>query len=254
MNRYTRNRDIVNQECINENEVVIIGVGAIGSALAEQLAKLGVMNFILIDHDEVDEVNLSVQGFYEDEVGLAKVDAVASKLRAINSQVHVTTCKAVWNTANSNSMIPQNSVIFSTVDSIDVRRQIFNHEIVYRRQPVMFDARMTSETFEAYCVDSSVREHVEAYRNSLFDSEEAFPAPCTARSTIYCASIAAGFLTSMFKNWSIRRERGFYNNRIGMDIRTFDVTENDMFTFPVRPILSDEAVEAVSDGILSAVQ
>lgn len=69
--------------------MAIVGLGAIGSQLAECLAKLGVSHFTLIDPDVVSEVNLGAQGFYEDEVGLAKVHAVADRIQRIRFQAHV---------------------------------------------------------------------------------------------------------------------------------------------------------------------
>ena len=56
--------------------VAIVGVGAIGSHLAEMLAKLGARGVTLIDFDEVDDVNLGVQGFYERDIGRFKTPTI----------------------------------------------------------------------------------------------------------------------------------------------------------------------------------
>ena len=82
--RYLRNASIIDQEAINRQPVAIVGVGAIGSHLAEMLAKLGVRNFTLIDPDEVDEINLSTQGFAENQVGQLKVEAVEDRTQPRN--------------------------------------------------------------------------------------------------------------------------------------------------------------------------
>jgi len=56
------------------------------------------------------------------------------------------------------------------------------------------------ETGEAVfcCVDAQGREH---YPTTLFAQSEAQPGRCTARSTIYSASIAAGLMTHQFTRW-----------------------------------------------------
>jgi sulfur carrier protein ThiS adenylyltransferase len=39
------------------------------------------------------------------------------------------------------------------------------------------------------------------YPKTLFSSEEAFVGPCTAKTTIYCANIAAGLMISQFTKY-----------------------------------------------------
>ena len=46
--------------------------------------------------------------------------------------------------------------------------------------------------------DSESRKH---YPTTLFNSEEAFVGPCTAKTTIYCANIAAGFMVAQFTKY-----------------------------------------------------
>ncbi|GAF79901.1 unnamed protein product [marine sediment metagenome] len=43
--------------------------------------------------------------------------------------------------------------------------------------------------------DAESRKH---YPSTLFSAEEVFAGPCTAKTTIYCANIAAGFMAAQF--------------------------------------------------------
>ena len=197
--RFLRSASIVDQDSINQHPVVIIGVGAIGSQLAEMLAKLGVLRLTLIDFDEVDTINLATQGFYEAEVGTSKVAAVENRLRAINSQVAVeASCEAY----NPEQILPK-SVVICCVDSIKTRREIFRH---FREKdwPVLFDGRMAAESLQVYCVTRTT-EAMSFYRSSLFPSHEAYQESCTARATIYAASIAAAILCAQFKRWAMKQ-------------------------------------------------
>ncbi|MBI1784616.1 ThiF family adenylyltransferase, partial [Candidatus Sumerlaeota bacterium] len=173
----------------------IVGVGAIGSHLAEILAKLGVRRLTLIDPDEVDTVNLSVQGFYEAEVGRAKTEVVKARLLAINSRIEV----KEWREEYRPEMLEAGTVLVSCVDCIKVRRQMFRH-FRERAWPVFFDGRMSAESLQVYCIDRSAGA-MERYRLSLFPSHEAHRESCTARATIYCASLAAAILCAQFKKW-----------------------------------------------------
>lgn len=84
------------QEVISRTKVGIIGVGGTGSPIAEQLARLGVLDFVLIDPDKFSSTNLTrVYGTTYKSVkrakrrGEYKVDLVASHLMEINPTVHV---------------------------------------------------------------------------------------------------------------------------------------------------------------------
>lgn len=46
--------------------------------------------------------------------------------------------------------------------------------------------------------DPHSREH---YPTTLFVPNEAYTGSCTARSTIFCANIAAGFMVAQFARW-----------------------------------------------------
>lgn len=195
--RFLRNVSIIDQERVSAHPVAIIGVGAIGSHLAEMLAKLGVREFTLIDFDEVDEVNLGVQGFYERDVGRFKTDAVVDRLKAINNKIETELFKAAY----EPSMILSGSAVFSCVDSMKVRRQIFR-DFREHDWPIFLDGRMAAESLRAFCIDRTPQS-MEIYRTSLFPSHEAHRESCTARATIYCAAMAAAILCAQFKKWAM---------------------------------------------------
>jgi hypothetical protein len=46
--------------------------------------------------------------------------------------------------------------------------------------------------------DFNSRRH---YPTTLFSADEAFIGPCTAKTTIYCANIAAGFMLAQFTKY-----------------------------------------------------
>jgi tRNA A37 threonylcarbamoyladenosine dehydratase len=70
--------------------VAVVGLGGVGSWVAEALARSGVGALTLIDADEVCVSNVNRQAHaLEGEFGRAKVDVVAARLRAINPQLRV---------------------------------------------------------------------------------------------------------------------------------------------------------------------
>src|SRR5688500_1272274 len=71
--RFSRQRDLVPGERLTETRISVIGVGAIGRQVALQLAALGARRLQLVDFDEVDDSNVTTQGYARHEVGMAKV-------------------------------------------------------------------------------------------------------------------------------------------------------------------------------------
>ena len=72
--------------------VLVVGVGALGSALAEMMARAGVGDLTVVDRDFVEESNLQRQSLFEEADathGLPKAVAAEARLRRINSEVVV---------------------------------------------------------------------------------------------------------------------------------------------------------------------
>jgi len=89
------------------------------------------------------------------------------------------------------------NVVFSCVDSIDIRRLIW--EAVKDRSEFFADGRMSAEVLRVLAVcDPAGREH---YATTLFAPEQAYQGSCTAKTTIYCANVAASLMLTQFTKW-----------------------------------------------------
>ena len=75
---------------ITNATVLIVGLGAVGSWVACNLAESGVKNFILMDADVVDITNLHRQFSYtEDDLGKYKTDVLETRLEAYDKNIKV---------------------------------------------------------------------------------------------------------------------------------------------------------------------
>ena len=190
--RYSRQRDIVPPERIVVCRATVIGVGAIGRQVALQLAAMGVPWLELVDFDLVETSNLASQGYLEDDLGRLKVEAMAKLCRQINAGVEVISIPDRFR----RSMEIGNAV-FCCVDTIDIRRLIW--QAVKDSTGFFCDGRMSAEVLRVVTAcDAPSRTH---YPSTLFRTEEAFVGPCTAKTTIYCANIAAGLMIAQFTKY-----------------------------------------------------
>lgn len=78
------------QERLEAAGVCVIGIGGVGSWIAEALARSAVGRLTLIDPDHVAESNINRQVHaLEDTLGMAKVQAMAGRIRQINPRCAV---------------------------------------------------------------------------------------------------------------------------------------------------------------------
>ena len=77
------------QEKMNRAVVGIMGLGGLGSVVAGALARVGVGTLILADFDCVDPTNLNRQHYFMDQIGMAKVEAMAVNIRRMNPYVQL---------------------------------------------------------------------------------------------------------------------------------------------------------------------
>jgi hypothetical protein len=198
-NRDARQRDLVPPERLAGCCAAVIGVGAIGRQVALQLAALGTPHLLLYDHDVVSEENLAPQGYRPDQLGMAKVDATAEDCRRIHPPMHVVPRAERFRRSTARELIGRDSalIVYACVDAIGTRRLLW--ESLRAHAALFLDGRMSAEVIRVVAADSPATDRY--YAATLFDSEEAFAAPCTARSTIYTASIAAGLMVSQMTRW-----------------------------------------------------
>ena len=190
--RYSRQRDIVPAERIADCKATVIGVGAIGRQVALQLTAMGIPWLQLIDFDVVEESNLASQGYLENDLNKLKVNVTSDLCWQINSNMEIQAVPERFRRS-----IEIGNVVFCAVDRIDVRRLIW--QAVKDKVNFYCDGRMSAEVMRVLTAcDFESRKH---YPSTLFHAEEAFVGPCTAKTTIYCANIAAGLMIAQFTKY-----------------------------------------------------
>jgi hypothetical protein len=177
---------------------LVIGVGAIGRQVALQLAAVGVPSMTLIDDDFVGVENLAPQGYWADDLSVFKVDVTKALCQRINPDIGVT-ARAERCKRSTVRTLPteRRLIVFLCVDSIGTRQILW--EALRLRAAFFVDGRMSAEVIRVLAVNSPVSDGY--YGSTLFQSEQAYSGSCTAKATIYTASIAAGLMLAQFTRW-----------------------------------------------------
>ena len=112
------------QQRIRDKHVLIIGVGALGSASAEMLVRSGIGALTIIDRDYVELSNLQRQQLYSEEdakSALPKVIAARYRLSQINSDVQITAIVMDVRENNLQPFLKDIDVIIDATDNFDIR-------------------------------------------------------------------------------------------------------------------------------------
>ena len=188
--RDIRQRDVASPEKLAATTALVVGTGAIGRQVALQLASIGAGSLMLIDPDTVGPENLAAQGFFEKDLDRLKTDAVRDTCLQLNREIAV----MQQPTRFKKSVLADlpRGVVFCCVDSMEARKFIWH---ACKDECLMFvDGRMTTEICRVLVVRR--QDDHEYYESTLFADAEAYQAACTAKTTLYCANIAAGLMVA----------------------------------------------------------
>ncbi len=112
------------QDKLSEARVAIIGMGALGTVLANHMVRGGVGLVRLIDRDFVEISNLQRQMLFEQEdaeLSIPKAVAAANRLRRFNDRVRIEPHVADFNPANAEALLADLDLVLDGTDNFAAR-------------------------------------------------------------------------------------------------------------------------------------
>jgi adenylyltransferase/sulfurtransferase len=112
------------QARVRRARVLVVGVGALGSALSEMMARAGVGTLTVVDRDFVEESNLQRQSLFEERdaaLGLPKAVAAEARLRRLNSEVSVRGVVADVTAENVAALVEAADLVLDGTDNFETR-------------------------------------------------------------------------------------------------------------------------------------
>lgn len=139
---------IEGQRRIQSTRVGIVGLGGTGTHVAQQLAYLGVSDFLLIDRDCLESTNLNrTIGAAPTDVGRPKCQIAERMIRTINPQAQISTCIADVVDAEIAPQLAGVDFIFCCTDSHASRHLI--NQLVYQYLVACIDLGVAIDTRKA---------------------------------------------------------------------------------------------------------
>lgn len=142
---------IEGQKQILQKKVVIVGMGALGTVIANHLVRAGVGYLRIIDRDVVELSNLQRQSLYDEEDALnhlPKVIAAERKLKKINSTVTIEPVLTDINLDNGEDLVKGFDVIVDGTDNFQTR-YLINDLSIKLKIPWVFGAAVSSRGMHA---------------------------------------------------------------------------------------------------------
>ncbi len=113
--------------------VGIAGAGGLGSNCAVALARTGVGTLVICDNDVVEKGNLSRQYYFNNQVGMAKSEALMENISAIDPEVKVISHHKELDSSNIMKIFAGCDVIVEAFDRSDMKLMLI--ETVQKNMP-----------------------------------------------------------------------------------------------------------------------
>ena len=128
-NQFSRTEMLISKEGVsklNNSKIVVFGVGGVGSYVVEGLARAGVGNFILIDHDTVSLSNINRQLIaLHSTIGKYKVDVAKERILDINPNAKVEVYKEFFMPdSQTNIFLDDVDYVVDCVDTVTAKIEI----------------------------------------------------------------------------------------------------------------------------------
>lgn len=152
--------------------VVVIGAGMISGAATFALAKMGVSDITVIDHDSVDSYNGPMSVYGPKDIGRYKVDALKRFIKD-RTGIVIKTERRKYN----GEPLSRASVVCS-VDDMDTRKQIWQAVKENPTIDLLCDTRTTQWFLEVLSTAPGVPEECKDYEALLFSNSKAARQVC----------------------------------------------------------------------------
>ena len=126
----------------------IVGVGSIGSAIADALARSGVGQLHLVDHDRLEQRNLPRHRLTDRDLGRYKVDAMKDHLltQAGAPAVDAHRADVITDTDRLRPLVASSDIVICAADGVAARR-VCNHVARRARRPLVLAAVLEDGAF-----------------------------------------------------------------------------------------------------------
>ncbi len=149
---------------ISRMTVGVVGIGSVGSMVSENLARIGIGNIVLIDHDKIEEHNLDRLLYAtKKDIGKFKSEFFKTKIlkHSVNENVKVNSLIQPIQSQSAFRLALDCDIIFSCVDK-PLARDILNHIAYAHLIPVIDGGIAVNKRYDKFS-DARWSSHIISY-------------------------------------------------------------------------------------------
>lgn len=173
---YKRQNSIISPADFNNEgmRIDVIGVGATGSYVVLQLAKMGLFNIHVWDADVVEGHNLPNQLYGLQDIGKPKVEALKQIVKSLTDVDIITHQEFV--TAETKGL---GNIVFLLTDSMSSRKEIYENCLKYNPLTrLCIETRLAATQGRIYAFDPTDMVMQEMWEETLYSDVEAEVSEC----------------------------------------------------------------------------
>lgn len=127
--QFSRTELLLGQEAMDRlrrSRVAVFGIGGVGGYVVEALARAGIGQLDLIDHDKVSMSNINRQIIATlDTVGMDKVDVMKKRILSINPEAQVETHRCFYLPENADTFdLSQYAYVVDAIDTVTAKIEL----------------------------------------------------------------------------------------------------------------------------------
>ncbi len=202
--------------------VGIVGCGALGTHLADMLARAGVGTLILIDRDIVEWSNLQRQMLFDEadaETGTPKALAAANRLRAVNSEISIIPRVLDLGPEEAQELAEEADLILDGSDAFETR-YLINDACVAAGTPWIYSAVVGAEGMTLNC-HVAIAENVRTPCLRCIWPEPAPPGTAATCDTAGVLNGAVSMVTGIAATEAIKILAG--SDAVSRELRSFNL-------------------------------
>lgn len=190
---------------IQEQTVILAGVGGIGSYVAFLLSRMHPRALYMYDDDTVEAVNLSGQLFGSLNIGQRKVYAIGNFIRDMSNYISSFCINEQYTSETQTA-----NVMICGFDNMEARKTFFENWTKHvescpeeeRKNCLFIDGRLAAEEFQVFSIRGDDTLNIIKYaKEYLFSDEEADDTLCSYRQTSYMANMIGSVMINAFTNF-----------------------------------------------------
>lgn len=170
----------------------ILGCGAIGSAAATQLVRMGATNLKLYDMDRVGTENIGVSMYRLNDIDMHKTKALKMICLSINKSVIIECIDGKFEQYDFDGK----DIVILGFDSMESRLDAVKSILKRKKPDYIIDGRMGAEHYQQYVIKNPT---LKKYLNTWYSDEDGSSEPCNAKATSYCSNMSGSFICNSIR-------------------------------------------------------